>query len=130
MGSDSIIKLNIKDAIDTVIKQDKRQDKWPLIIVPSGRVGMFMKYQNVNLVAILEAKDSEKLRKALIGAIRYGKPLVLDFLDTEMFDEMVKYFNEIQKGLFNDLMSGKILKDEAFRSLVRDSDPEDYHGDK
>lgn len=42
---------------------------------------------------------------------RYGKPVVLDMMDVDMFDTATMKFDEVQKGLMASLMSKDLLKD-------------------
>ena len=42
---------------------------------------------------------------------RYGKPMVLDMMDVDMFETATMRFDEVQKGLMASLMSKELLKD-------------------
>lgn len=42
---------------------------------------------------------------------RYGKPVVLDMMDVDMFETVTMRFDEVQKGLMASLMSKELLKD-------------------
>ena len=41
---------------------------------------------------------------------RYGKPVVLDMMDVDMFDTATMKFDEVKKGLMASLMSKDLLK--------------------
>ena len=43
---------------------------------------------------------------------RYGKPLVLDMMEVDMFDTVSDRFDEIQKGLMDQIMDRSIVKEE------------------
>jgi hypothetical protein len=71
--------------------------------------------------------EPEKLRMSLLGAIRYGKPLVMDMMDADLSDELDRCFERIQAGLFNQLWSKELLaKEELYKSLVRPGDGDAY----
>lgn len=55
--------------------------------------------------------EPEVIRLALLGALRYGKPTVLDMMDVDMFHSATLKFDEVQKGLMASLMSKELLKD-------------------
>lgn len=64
----------------------------------------------------------ETFRKALIGSIRFGKPLVVDMMDTDMFHFIKKTLNDISPNLAEELLSKEILKDEKYMELVKKED--------
>ena len=70
--------------------------------------------------------DANKIRRNILGAIRYGKPLVLDLLEVDMWDEVVRDFDLIQKGLLSRLMDKSLMQNEGYLELRRDSDGDDY----
>ena len=54
-------------------------------------------------------RPSEVLRVALLGALRFGKPLVIDFIDMELLWESIcERFDEIQPGLLVRILNGSI----------------------
>ena len=48
--------------------------------------------------------EPNRLRRSILGAVRYGKPMVLDFMDVDLLDEALKGFDAVQKGLFWSIM--------------------------
>lgn len=70
--------------------------------------------------------EPDVIRLALLGALRYGKPAVLDMMDVDMFDTVTMVFDGVQKGLMASLMSKELLKDNKFLELVRPEDGEEY----
>ena len=47
----------------------------------------------------------------IVHCYRYGKPVVLDMMDVDMFDTATMKFDEVKKGLMASLMSKDLLKD-------------------
>ena len=47
-------------------------------------------------------------------ARRYGKPVVLDMMEVDMFDTVTMRFDDVQKGLMASLMSKELLKDSKY----------------
>lgn len=47
----------------------------------------------------------------IVSLYRYGKPVVLDMMDVDMFDTATMKFDEVKKGLMPSLMSKDLLKD-------------------
>ncbi|XP_057312244.1 IQ motif and ankyrin repeat domain-containing protein 1-like isoform X2 [Hydractinia symbiolongicarpus] len=132
-GDDSrCVKCNIKE-LDDVIMRDvgdkiKESKKWPLLIDTSNQAATFLRYRDTNYVNVLSPKDmeNESLRKALIGAIRYGKALVLDMMEINLLKFIEERLYEIEENLFHSLLNGTILKNEKYLSLVRKDDGVDY----
>lgn len=48
---------------------------------------------------------------SIVHLYRYGKPVVLDMMDVDMFDTATMKFDEVKKGLMASLMSKDLLKD-------------------
>lgn len=126
------VSVEIRD-LDEVLLRDvggkiEASGKWPLVIDTSEQASVFLRYADSNYVSALSAQNMEatKLRKSLLGSIRYGKPMVLDFLGVDLFEEAGKLFDKIQPGLFDSLLSKSLLKDEAYLKLIRKEDGEEY----
>ena len=102
--------------------------KWPLVIDVSGQASVLLRYIDSNYVNTLSkaSMDANKLRRNIPGAIRYGKPLVLDLLEVDMWDEVERDFDVIQKGLLSRLMDKSLMQNEGYLELRRDSDGDDY----
>ena len=45
-------------------------------------------------------------------APRFGKPLVLDMLEVDMFETCSDRFDEVHKGFMQDIMTKEIIKNE------------------
>ena len=109
---------------------DKIKDsgKWPLIIDPSSQVSLFLKYRDTNYIDLFNPKEtrSESVRLALLGSIRFGKMLIIDMRDVDMWSQAGTIFDQIQPGLFDAILSSDILKQQNYVSLVRADDGEEY----
>ena len=106
----------------------KESGKWPLIIDPSGQVSIFLKYRDANYIDTFIPNNTqpEVLRQAVIGAIRFGKMLVVDMRDVDMWYQVGMVLDQVQPGLLNSLLSREILQGEKYMSLVRPGDGEEY----
>jgi len=130
------IPIDLKDLDDVLVKDvgNKVRDsgKWPLVIDPSNQASVFLRYLDTNYVNACSSKNMEpnRLRRSILGAFRYGKPCVLDFMDVDLMDEVIKGFDAVQDGLFMAIMTKKLMQNEAYMSLVRRDDGEEYHPNK
>jgi len=130
------IMVDLKDLDDVLVKDvgNKVADsgKWPLLIDVSQQASVFVRYMDTNYVNALSSKDMEpnRLRRSVLGAIRYGKPCVLDFMDVDLLDEVVRGFDVVQPWLFKSIMDKSILKNDNYLSLIRKDDGEEYHHTK
>merc|ERR550519_655775 len=70
--------------------------------------------------------EANTLRLALLGAIRYGKHLVLDMMEMNLVELIEKRFDDIQPHLYQQLMNQDILKDRKYESLIRATDGKEY----
>lgn len=89
----------------------------------------FFTYRDVNLVYAYRPDDVEpqSLRKKVMGALRYGKPLVLDYLSIAIDKEaVVELFDAVLPGLFQLIVSKQILEEANWSRLIREGDDPDY----
>ncbi|XP_001183758.2 putative IQ motif and ankyrin repeat domain-containing protein [Strongylocentrotus purpuratus] len=136
-GEDEIgVKVNFKELNDVLLRdvggKIKSDGRWPMLLDPSGRVSTFLRYQDTNFINALNPNhmEPEVIRSAVLGAVRYGKPFVLDFLEVNMFETCVSRFDEVQPGLLEDILNKSILEKEKYLYLVRESDGEEYNKNK
>ena len=62
-----------------------------------------------------------------MGALRYGKPLVLDYLSMAIDKEaVVELFDAVLPGLFQLIVTKQILQEENWSRLIREGDDPDY----
>ncbi|XP_029448139.1 putative IQ motif and ankyrin repeat domain-containing protein LOC642574 homolog isoform X3 [Rhinatrema bivittatum] len=119
--------------LDEVLLKDvgnkvRLDGRWPLIIDPSGQAAIFLRYRDTNYLNTLNPADMqpETIRMALLGALRYGKPLVLDMMEVNMFESVKRQLEQIKAGLMDELLDKSILQNERFLTLLRPTDGPDY----
>lgn len=117
-----------KSVANVLLGDDLKNEKCPLVMDPSGNVVTFLKYRDVNL---LDASSSalmspEPIRKALIGSLRYGKPLVVDMGQADLFENCVKQFDAVEAGLMASVLDKSIIQEEKYSKLIRESDGSEY----
>ncbi|XP_059144991.1 IQ motif and ankyrin repeat domain-containing protein 1-like [Physella acuta] len=130
------IKVIVKE-LDDVLFRDvgnrlKQSGKWPFIIDLMGQATTFLRYRDTNYICTLRPSDMEinNIRRCLLGAIRYGKPFVLDMMEVDMFDTCVDKFDEVSKGLMASIMDKSILNEEKYSKLIKPTDGPDYEKTK
>ncbi|XP_039220581.1 IQ motif and ankyrin repeat domain-containing protein 1 isoform X5 [Crotalus tigris] len=119
--------------LDDVLMKDvggkmQADGRWPLVIDPSGQAAIFLRYRDTNYLNTATPADMavEAIRLALLGSLRYGKPLVFDMMELDMFDTVKKQLERLETGLTQALLSKKILGNERYRSLLRPTDGPEY----
>jgi len=118
----------LKGDVGIKLSESKR---WLFIIDRTDNVGTFLKYRDTN---IIDAKnpvefDPERIRLALMGSLKFGKPLVLIISDTDQEKIMgliEEKINGISAGLYNALMDRSVMEPEKCNCMFRDSDEEQY----
>ncbi|MEJ1271614.1 hypothetical protein NN561_002454 [Cricetulus griseus] len=103
-------------------------ERWPLVIDPSGQAATFLRYQDTNYVDTVNPEHlrPETIRQALIGALRYGKPLVFDLREVNLFPTVQQQLEAVQPGLAQALLSRGLLAQEGYLSLLRPTDGPEY----
>nr|XP_039268170.1 IQ motif and ankyrin repeat domain-containing protein 1-like [Styela clava] len=126
------VTCNLKQ-ISKVLLEDsttkiKESGKWPLLIDSAGNATTFLRYQDTNYLCTANSNDMqpETIRRALIGSIRFGKPFVIDMLDTDMYHFLEKNVNDILPNLMQDVMNKKVLEEEKYMQLVKPEDGDLY----
>lgn len=130
------LKVMVRE-LDDVLMRDvgnriKDSGKWPLIIDPNAQAATFLRYRDTNYINTLSPKDMEpeKIRLSVLGAIRYGKPLVIDMMEVDMFHAVERRFDEVLAGLLNAIMDKSIMQEVNYLKLTRETDPPEYHKNK
>ncbi|XP_039267786.2 IQ motif and ankyrin repeat domain-containing protein 1-like [Styela clava] len=130
------VKCNIRE-LDEVLMRDvgnriTESGKWPMLIDPTGQATTFLRYRDTNYLCALNPQQMQPdvIRLALLGSIRFGKPMVMDMLEVDMFDTISDIFNEILPNLMQDIMSKEILQEEKYMQLVKPEDGEAYQKSK
>lgn len=130
--SNPAVTCKIKELSDVVLSDTgnkiKDSGKWPLLIDLTGTAATFLKYRDANYLCAMNPQEMEPdvIRIALVGAIRYGKPFVLDMLEVDMYDAVERIFENIRPNLLAEVMNKELLKEERYMQLVKASDPGPY----
>ncbi|XP_048125326.1 IQ motif and ankyrin repeat domain-containing protein 1-like isoform X2 [Alosa alosa] len=136
-GGDAVIDCGgvrclLKDLDDVLIKdvggKVKQDGRWPLIVDPSGQAATFLRYRDTNYLDAMHPENMkpDTLRLALLGAIRYGKALVINMMDVDLLETVENQLNQVSPGLSSQLMSKKLLQEERYLNLVRSTDGPQY----
>ncbi|XP_063499771.1 IQ motif and ankyrin repeat domain-containing protein 1 [Symphalangus syndactylus] len=97
------LKCQVTELHDVLMKEvgsHIRADcRWPLVIDPSGQVATFLRYQDTNYVDMANPEHlrPERMRLALLGALRYGKPLVFDLREVDLFPVVQRQLEAAQE---------------------------------
>ncbi|XP_040117555.1 IQ motif and ankyrin repeat domain-containing protein 1 [Oryx dammah] len=102
--------------------------RWPLVIDPSGQAATFLRYQDTNYVDAMNPDHlrPERIRLALLGALRFGKPLVFDLREVDLFPAVQQQLEAVQPGLAQELLGRGLLEQERYLSLLRPTDGPEY----
>nr|XP_056710545.1 IQ motif and ankyrin repeat domain-containing protein 1 [Euleptes europaea] len=96
------LKCSVQELDDVLFKdvggKIHSDGRWPLVIDPSGQAAIFLRYRDTNYLNAVNPSDMsvETIRLALLGAIRYGKPLVFDMMEVNMFDTVKKQLDRLE----------------------------------
>ncbi|XP_031525682.1 putative IQ motif and ankyrin repeat domain-containing protein LOC642574 homolog isoform X2 [Papio anubis] len=126
------LKCQVTELHDVLMKdvgnRIRADGRWPLVIDPSGQAATFLRYQDTNYVDTVnpEHLKPERLRLALLGALRYGKPLVFDLREVDLFPAVQRQLEAVQPGLAQALLSRGLLEQERYLSLLRPTDGPEY----
>ncbi|XP_033122921.1 putative IQ motif and ankyrin repeat domain-containing protein [Anneissia japonica] len=130
------VKVNIKE-LDDVLMRDvggkmEADGRWPILIDSSNRSSTFLRYQDTNYLNALNPTmmQPEVIRMALLGALRYGKPFVIDMQEVDMFEACARRFDEVRKGFFEDIINKEIIKPEKYKKLIKETDGKEYNADQ
>lgn len=85
-----------------------------MVIDTSNRTPTFLRYQDTNYINALMPKDMvpDVIRMGVLGAIRYGKPFVLDMMEVDMFETATRIMDEVLPNLMEMIMDKSILLEE------------------
>lgn len=134
---EKITQINIREFDDMILRDlsgliKNSTEKWPLIIDQNDQASTFLRYRDTNYINCLDMQSmqGEKFRRSLIGAIRYGKPFVLDLMqyDQELIESVKIVCGQISyPNLFEDLCSKQLMHKDNFMRLVKlESDGKEY----
>jgi hypothetical protein len=94
-----------------------------------GKALTFLQYRDTNMCCYAHPAEIEPevMRKLILGALRFGKPFVLDMMSLELDHEaLTSLFDAVAPGLLNLLLTKRILKEEHYKALIRERDPDEY----
>ncbi|XP_074243378.1 IQ motif and ankyrin repeat domain-containing protein 1 isoform X4 [Saimiri boliviensis] len=126
------LKCQVTELHDVLMKdvgdRIRADGRWPLVIDPSGQAATFLRYQDTNYVDTVNPEHlrPERMRLALLGALRYGKPLVFDLREVDLFPAVQRQLEAVQPGLAQALLSRGLLEQERYLSLLRPTDEPEY----
>ncbi|CAG5136717.1 unnamed protein product, partial [Candidula unifasciata] len=129
-------KVSIRELDDVLFRDTGNRiadsGKWPFLIDPSSQATTFLRYRDTNYINALRPVDMENnnVRMCLLGAIRYGKPFVLDMMEVDMFDTCIDRFDGIMKGLMGMIIDKSILQEEKYMKLIKEQDGQEYDKSK
>ncbi|KAG3026218.1 hypothetical protein PC121_g8713 [Phytophthora cactorum] len=118
-GEASTMHVSLKeltDAMDTVVYV---AEKFPLVVDPSGQATRFLKYQRGTMLMVANPTDMapNSLRRHLVGALKHGSLLVINFdslvtLELEQFFTPESFPREVfsRQQLFSPEVFGKLLR--------------------
>ncbi|NP_001368803.1 IQ motif and ankyrin repeat domain-containing protein 1 isoform 1 [Homo sapiens] len=111
------LKCQVTELHDVLMKdvgnRIRADGRWPLVIDPLGQAATFLRYQDTNYVDTVnpEPLRPETMWLALLGALRYGKPLVFDLREEDLFPVVQRQLEAVQ---------------ERYLSLLRPTDGPEY----
>ncbi|XP_076441158.1 IQ motif and ankyrin repeat domain-containing protein 1-like [Babylonia areolata] len=106
----------------------KASGRWPLVIDEAERVGVFLRHRDCNNLHVMDSAEMrpDSIRLALLGAIRYGKPMTINLGENGSIDIVQEFFNEVMPDLMDLVLTKQILEDDRYMKLVRPTDDADY----
>ena len=114
------------DALDSVTKESDR----PVLVSDlGGKVLTYFEYRDCNMHCYARSVDidRERMRKGLLGALRYGKPFVLDMMSVALEKEqLVELFDAVLPGLFEKLLDKRMYREAEYMELVTEEDGTEY----
>ena len=122
----NITLTRLADALDAV---GRDTDRYSLVVDLGGKANTYFSYRDCNMALAYKPSDADPcvLRKLLLGALRYGKPFVLDMLSMPLEQETIcELLDPVLPGLLGLLISRKIVQEVHYAKLVRDGDEEEY----
>lgn len=115
-----------QDALDAVTKESDR----PVLVADlNGQIGTYLQFRDCNMHCYARPADvePERIRIGLLGALRFGKPFVLDMMSLELDHEGVKaLFDAVFEGLFGLILNKKIMKEQQYQKLFSGKEGEEY----
>eukprot|EP00759_Apiculatamorpha_spiralis_P040908 PhF_6_TR39669/c0_g1_i2/m.58897 len=121
-----VIEIPLRQVAEVVLRDSERHlakcpSKWPLVIDPSGSCEVFFRYRDTNVIDTFQPSNMEadKIRVAILGSLRYGKPLIVNLHDVPMLDAIQTACARVDKDLWTNLLNKNIKQKEVFMKLVK-----------
>ena len=115
-----------QDALDAVTKESDR----PVLVADlGGKISTYFSYRDCNMHTYARPQDiePERMRLGLLGALRFGKPMVLDMMSLELHEDTIKeLFESVRAGLWSKVLDKKIMREEHYSTLMDGKEPEEY----
>ncbi|KAL5251308.1 hypothetical protein ACHWQZ_G016861 [Mnemiopsis leidyi] len=130
------VQIVVKELEDVLIRdvgnRMSEDGRWPLIIDETGQASIFVRYSDTNYLNSVNPSnmEPERMRIALLGAVRYGKPLVIDMMGCDMFHVIKGRFDEIKEGLLDWILDKTLVTEEKFNMLTKPEDGPEYEEKK
>ncbi|KAK3089501.1 hypothetical protein FSP39_004114 [Pinctada imbricata] len=111
-------KVGLKQVAGVVMDDPEGKIKgskwWAYCVDEKGVVGRFMQMRDVNVINALDKSqmDQEVIRKAILGALRYGKPFVFDQMEADMYESLCTLMDGILPGLMGLILNKTIMETE------------------
>lgn len=124
LGAKQILPLLTKDP-EGKLKSSKR---WPYIVDTNGLIPRLLQYSDVNLLEVTskDQMEPDRIRKALMGSLRHGKPIVFDMGDMDLFSAINQFLDGIQSGLTTLVLTKKVLEEDCIEKLIKPNDDSEY----
>ncbi|KAL8597861.1 hypothetical protein ACOMHN_061394 [Nucella lapillus] len=124
------VEIGLKDLMSVLgdsAGKIKDSGRWPLVIDEAGRMTVFLHHRDCNTLNALDQLEiaPERIRQALLWAIRYGKPIVINLVESGDISIVKDRFNDIMPDLFDLVLTKKILQDDMYMKLTRPNDDQD-----
>ena len=97
-----------QDALDAVTKES---DRSCLVADLGGKIVTYFSYRDCNMHCYARPADiePERLRLGLLGALRFGKPMVLDMMSLELDEDGIKeLFEAVRPGLWKRIVRASL----------------------
>jgi len=126
------VKCNLKDLPDVLMLDTGNliadSNRWPLVIDGTQKAVAFLRNRSQCYINALNQRSMapEQIRFKLVDALRFGKPLVLDLMNVDVFLACQLRFDEVFEGLMNAIMDRSIMQEEKYLPLLREKDGPDY----
>ena len=124
----------LADVLITDVGGRVRDDGRGVLLVDPGRqANTFLRYRDCNYLQYCSSRDMQAntIRIALLGAIRFGKPLVIDIAEVpvDLDEDVGAQFELVEAGLWRSLLAGvqAFCEQKKYLSLIRPEECEDVH---